>query len=226
MATTTTTTTTTTTSWIVDSTGDQLHTDDEQPIGRVRERMRQDAARWRKRGLTFEGVVVDRDSSVSQESAAYIITGEGYRLRMQQRDGYWPADALARAAVDDWSEAPASSEPRMTRDEWIKRFADRMCARGSWMTHANAVGIAEHDADTTEQAGSTDPEEWESPEAVADELLEGEGVMTQDPLKVLTPFSTDEQKWYVANGYGQVLSGPFDDVGEADAWITRKNTEV
>lgn len=63
----------------------------------------------------------------------------------------------------------------MTRDEWIKRYTARMVQGGSWMTEAQAIAVAEGGSDATEQMGYLNPEEWEGPEAVADEHLASEG---------------------------------------------------
>lgn len=57
----------------------------------------------------------------------------------------------------------------MSRDEWIKRYAAHMMQLGSWMTEAQAIASAEGGADSTEAAGNTNPDDWESPESVAEE---------------------------------------------------------
>lgn len=62
----------------------------------------------------------------------------------------------------------------MTRDEWIKRYAAHMVQGGSWKTLAEAIATAERGADASEQAGNVNPDEWESPEVVADEDLASE----------------------------------------------------
>lgn len=62
----------------------------------------------------------------------------------------------------------------MTRAEWISRYAARMVQGRSWMTEAQAVASAEIRASASEQAGDTSPEDWESPEVVAEEDLASE----------------------------------------------------
>lgn len=111
----------------------------------------------------------------------------------------------------------------MTRDEWISRFAARMVARGSWMDEANARSVAEGGADATEQANNLDPGDWESPEMVADEHLLSDGDIEEHDTDALTPFSTDGLDWFVANGFGQVASGPFGSAREAQGWITNNS---
>ncbi|ART61466.1 hypothetical protein CBP36_21090 (plasmid) [Acidovorax carolinensis] len=59
----------------------------------------------------------------------------------------------------------------MTRAEWITRYAARMVQGRSWMTEAQAVASAEGRADASEQAGDTNPDDWEAPEVVAEEDL-------------------------------------------------------
>lgn len=62
----------------------------------------------------------------------------------------------------------------MTRDEWIRRYAKRMVEGGSWMTEEQAIASAECVADDSEAAGWLNPQEWENPEALADEHLSSE----------------------------------------------------
>ena len=90
-----------TTRWTIDTTGDRLMTDDEVPPGRMRERIRQDAARWARQGLTFEGVSVERLAGGDRSS---IVRGQGYELHTKSHDVFWPVDALVRASQDDWTE--------------------------------------------------------------------------------------------------------------------------
>lgn len=111
---------------------------------------------------------------------------------------------------------------KLTRDEWIKRFAARMLSLGTERPEHEVMSIAEGGCDATEEAGGTDPDKWEAPETVADEHLVADGDVEDDTTAVLSPFGTDEGKWYVANGLGQVVSGPFDSADEAMAWISRQ----
>lgn len=89
------------TRWTIDTTGDRLTTDDELPLGRLRDRIRSDAARWARQGLTFEGVSVDR---MTGSAETFVVKGQGYELRTISRDGFRPVDALMRVAEDDWTE--------------------------------------------------------------------------------------------------------------------------
>ncbi len=112
----------------------------------------------------------------------------------------------------------------MKRDEWIQRYAARRVARGSWMTAEQARDVAVAGADSTEAAGGRDPNMWAAPETVADEHLASERESDDDASPdeaVCTPFSTDEGKWYVANGFGRVVAGPYDTAEEAGTWIAR-----
>jgi hypothetical protein len=91
------------TQWTVDSTGDRLVTADEkEPVGRIRDRMRRDATRWAKQGLTFEGVNFERSDSGDH----YVIKGDGYELHTPIPEGCPPlSDALHRASLNDWTES-------------------------------------------------------------------------------------------------------------------------
>lgn len=62
----------------------------------------------------------------------------------------------------------------MTRAEWISRYAARMVQGRSWMTEAQVGASAEARADASEQAGDTNPDDWEVPEVVAEEDLGSE----------------------------------------------------
>ncbi|MDH0342053.1 hypothetical protein [Chromobacterium haemolyticum] len=62
----------------------------------------------------------------------------------------------------------------MTRDEWIKRYVARMLACGSLQTEQQLIASAELGCDATEAMGRLNPDDWEDPEAIADEHLENE----------------------------------------------------
>ena len=89
------------TKWQVGASEDRLETDDDVPLRRLRDRVRSDSKRWARTGLVFEGVESDFLPGSLDE---FVITGQGYRLFGRRRDGYWPVDALLKAAVDDWNE--------------------------------------------------------------------------------------------------------------------------
>ena len=118
------------TQWAVDSTADRLHTDDDIPPGKMRERMRRDATRWARQGLVFEGVRVDRDPAASSSTPSYVIAGDGYRLHMLQRDGHWPVDALTRASQDDWSEVTSAPEGICPHCEAVVQYDDWIAVSG------------------------------------------------------------------------------------------------
>lgn len=89
------------TSWTIGATDDVVTTHDDVPPGRMRDRLRRDAARWSKQGLTFEGVTCDLLPGTVD---CYVVKGDGYELRTTAGNGYWPVDALARASQADWTE--------------------------------------------------------------------------------------------------------------------------
>ncbi|WP_157896863.1 hypothetical protein [Acidovorax carolinensis] len=62
----------------------------------------------------------------------------------------------------------------MTRQEWINRYVAAMLAGGSELPEWRLRLRAEQDCDATEQTGWADPNDWESPEVVAEEHLESE----------------------------------------------------
>lgn len=62
----------------------------------------------------------------------------------------------------------------MTRQEWIDRYVAAMLEGESRLTKFELIGRAEADCDSTERAGGDNPDEWESPEEIAQEHLESE----------------------------------------------------
>ncbi|WP_155293374.1 hypothetical protein [Comamonas testosteroni] len=62
----------------------------------------------------------------------------------------------------------------MTRQEWINRYVAAMLAGGSELPEWRLILRAEQDCNATEETGWADPDDWESPEAVAEEHLESE----------------------------------------------------
>jgi hypothetical protein len=91
--------------YVVASTGDSLRIDGPQNTVRIRSQMRSDAHRWARQGLVFEGVLCDR---VETSADLYLVNGSGYELRTTRRDGFWPVDALQKAASDEWTEHATS----------------------------------------------------------------------------------------------------------------------
>lgn len=81
----------------------------------------------------------------------------------------------------------------MTREEWIKRYAARIVRGGSWRTEAQAIAAAEAGADATEQAGDMNPDDWEGPEALADEHLASE--CHEEGCDLMPSSDDDDQAW-------------------------------
>ena len=62
----------------------------------------------------------------------------------------------------------------MTRQEWIDRYVAAMRAGNSAYPDDQLRAMAESECDATESTGDINPDEWESPEVIAQEHLENE----------------------------------------------------
>ena len=60
----------------------------------------------------------------------------------------------------------------MTRSEWVQRYVSAMKAGGSQLPEQHLIDRAEAGCDASDEAGDTDPQNWEAPEIIADEDLE------------------------------------------------------
>lgn len=76
------------------------------------------------------------------------------------------ADGTPSAAWDEFR--------RVKRDEWTERYVAAMIAGGSCYDERYLRDRAEWTNDATEELGALNPEDWESPEVIAEEDLESE----------------------------------------------------